>query len=174
MHWNDTSIRYWYTMANCVGDGTNEWLTSYLRPTSSTGYVISCMYFLVHFIRPPQINFDKGPLIRWTNVQLCKYISDSIYHMFVGLQVYRELVLYEDNMRLNFLISSNNYPPTLWLKWIATPCSRYASTPLWEKFRSSFIFLQFSHWNLQIWKMIIKKIINEGQHTYLQTLHTFK
>ena len=60
---------------------------------------------------------------------------------------------------------------TVWLKWIATLCSRYASPPplycmddldsslfstyttpppLYEQFSSSFRFVQFSHWTVQI------------------------
>ena len=40
---------------------------------------------------------------------------------------------------------------TVYLKWIAPLCSRYTTPPpLWEQFISSFIFVQFSHWNVQI------------------------
>ena len=43
---------------------------------------------------------------------------------------------------------------TLWLKWIAILCSRYASPPpLEEKISSSLIFQQFSHFIVEIWKM---------------------
>ena len=51
---------------------------------------------------------------------------------------------------------------TVWLKWIATLCSRYVSPPpLWEQFSSSFRFVQFSHWTVQIWKMTKKELKND-------------
>ena len=47
---------------------------------------------------------------------------------------------------------------TVWLKWIARICSRYATPPpLWEQFTSSFRFQHFSHWNTEIWKMSKKE-----------------
>ena len=43
------------------------------------------------------------------------------------------------------------YLHTVWLKWIATLCSGYASPPpLCEKFSSSLRFQQFSHWTFEI------------------------
>ena len=46
---------------------------------------------------------------------------------------------------------------TVWLKWIAKLCSRYAPPPpLWEQFSLSLIFRQFSHWNVLIWQAIKK------------------
>ena len=51
------------------------------------------------------------------------------------------------------------------LKFIATLCSRCVSSPpLYEEFSSSFRFLQFSHWTVQIWNMSkirFKKIRNK-------------
>ena len=48
---------------------------------------------------------------------------------------------------------------TVRLKWIGTLCSRYTTpTPLWEQLSSSFIFIQISHWAVQIWKMSKKWI----------------
>ena len=60
------------------------------------------------------------------------------------------------------------------MKWIATLCSRYASPPpLYEKFSSSFRFVKFSHWTVQIWKMSKKELRNEGLVVHLRILHTF-
>ena len=49
--------------------------------------------------------------------------------------------------------------------------SSYASSPpLWEKFSSSFRFIQFSNWTVEILN-ISKNIKKEGLDTYLQNLH---
>ena len=50
-------------------------------------------------------------------------------------------------------------------------CSRYTTPPqLYERFCSSFRFVQFSHWNSQIWKMSKRKLKNERLVAKLQNL----
>ena len=72
-------------------------------------------------------------------------------------------------------MSLRSFGATVWMKCIATLCSRYATPPpLWEKFSSYFIFLQFSHRIVQIWKMSKKELKNEGLDSHLRNLHTFE
>ena len=81
-------------------------------------------------------------IIYWTVLSNLKFGSAELYYIFEILAVF--LII-----RVSYRLF--HCPRTVWLRWIATLYSRFATPPpLWEKYSSSFIFLQFMHWNVDI------------------------
>ena len=98
--------------------------------------------------------FNISPLFPPSIIEYFGLILDLEYQTFKNFCTY--VFSFESLSSL-----SSSFLPTVWLKWIATLCGRYASPPpLWKKFSSSFRFVQFSHWTVKTRKTSKKELKN--------------
>ena len=96
-------------------------------------------------------------------------IFEKVYGIPILYTYFRDIQAdLKQNHRKYLDMTMRHYHNTVWLKWIATLCSRYASPPpIWQQFCSSFTFVQFSHWTVQIWNMSNKELKMKGYiHIY--------